>query len=197
MSACLIRHAQGRAQPGVTIYITSGDCLGPHSTRRRLYDRLLQNDSSRTRHKCAVTAAALYLGDTIAARRTDAARAQFVDIKLQAIGGTHKTIDMALVERDGTAWTASVAAGPDWTTVRVPIDQLHIARSIHIPSPFPGLWDYWRESSALRGTAGDRLQAENIDRLQLTVYPNSGDHAGDDARGAQVESIRLLFGTAP
>jgi hypothetical protein len=140
-------------------------------------------------------AAALYLGDSIAARRTDAARAQFLDIKLQAIGGRHKTIDMALVERDGTAWTASVAAGPAWNTVRVPIDQLRIARSILIPSPFPGLWDYWRESSALRGAAGDRLQAENIDRLQLTVYPNSGDHAGDDARGAQVESIRLLFGT--
>jgi hypothetical protein len=136
-------------------------------------------------------AAALYVGDVIAARPSDAAQARIVEVKLQATGGTRKSIDVALIERDGTAWTASVAAGPSWTTVRIPVGEFRVARSIHIPSPFPGLWNYWREASVLRGGAGDRLQGDHIERLQLTVYPNSGDHAGDNARGAQVESIRL------
>jgi hypothetical protein len=138
-------------------------------------------------------AAALYVGDVVAARKEDARRADAVEIKLQAVGGKRKSIEVMLIERDGAAWSASVSAVGRWAVVRVPIDQFRIARSIHIPSPFPGLWNYWRDSPALRGAGADHLHAEDLDRLQLTVFPNSGDNARDDARGAAVESIRLTF----
>jgi hypothetical protein len=138
-------------------------------------------------------AAALYVGDVVAARAADAPRATAVEIKLQAVGGTHKTIQVVLIERDGAAWSASVPAGRTWSTVRVPLEKLRISRSIHIPSPFPGLWNYWRESPALRGRGDDHIHVQDIERLQLTVFPNSGDYAADDAKGAAVESIRLTF----
>jgi|HubBroStandDraft_1064217.scaffolds.fasta_scaffold00264_33 hypothetical protein len=138
-------------------------------------------------------AAALFIGDIVAARAADAPRADAVDIKLQAVGGTAKTLEVVLIERDGAAWSTSVVAGKSWSTVRVPLENLHIARSIHIPSPFPGLWNYWRESPAGRGGSGDRIHAEDLERLQLTVFPNSSDRAGDDAKGAAVESILLTF----
>jgi hypothetical protein len=138
-------------------------------------------------------AATLYVGDVIAARKADARRAAAVEVKLQAVGGTRKTIEVVLIERDGAAWSASVGAVGQWATVRVPLESFHIARSIHIPSPFPGLWNYWRESPPSRGAGGDHLHAEDLDRLQLTVFPNSGDKAGDDATGAAVESVRLTF----
>jgi hypothetical protein len=86
-----------------------------------------------------------------------------------------------------------VVAGSSWSTITVPLAQLRIARSIHIPSPFPGLWDYWRDSPARRGIAGDRIHPENVERLQLTVTADSGDGAPEDARGAAVESIKLNF----
>jgi hypothetical protein len=70
---------------------------------------------------------------------------------------------------------------------------LHLSRSIHIPTPYPGLWDYWRESPPHRGGDGDRIHLENAESLQLTVGPNSGDNAGDDAKGVAVESIRVRF----
>jgi hypothetical protein len=44
-----------------------------------------------------------------------------------------------------------------------------------------------------RGAAGDRIHPEEIERLQLTVTPNSAGGAGDDAKDAAVESIRLNF----
>ena len=101
-----------------------------------------------------------------------------VDIKLQAIGGKRKTIDMALIERDGTAWSASVAAGPSWTTVRVPTRSIaHSRAAFTFPVRSPDSGIIGATAPALRGAAGDRLHAENIDRLQLTVFPNSGDHA--------------------
>lgn len=138
-------------------------------------------------------AAALYIGDAIAARQADARHATAVEVKLQAVGGRRKTIEVVLIERDGAAWSASVNAEDRWRTVRVPIEEFQLSRSIHIPSPFPGLWDYWRSSPASRGGEGDRLHAEDLDRLQLTVFPTSGDKVRDDAAGAAIESIGLTF----
>jgi hypothetical protein len=142
-------------------------------------------------------AAALYIGDIVAARKADARRADAVEIKLQAVGGKRKTIEVVLIERDGAAWSASVDAIGPWAVVRVPIDKFRISRSIHIPSPFPGLWNYWRDSPALRGAGADHLHAEDLDRLQLTVFPNTGENARDDARGAAIESIRLTLASGP
>jgi hypothetical protein len=138
-------------------------------------------------------AAALFVGDVVSARKADAARANAIEIKLKSVAGVRKTVEVLLIERDGAAWRTSVVAGTAWSTVRVPLDELRISRSIHIPSPYPGLWNYWRASPKLRGSNGDHIHVEDIERLQLSVFPNAGDYRSDDARGAAIESIRLTF----
>ncbi|HEY6452479.1 MAG TPA: hypothetical protein VIX87_07750 [Steroidobacteraceae bacterium] len=142
-------------------------------------------------------AAALYIGDVLAARKADAARAQFLDVKLRALDGRRKTLAVTLIEQDGSAWSAEVIAGQDWSTVEVPLAQLHLSRSILIPSPFPGLWDYWRQNPEQRGGPGDQVRLPQVERLQLTVMRNGAgtgaDGGADDARGAVVESIKLRF----
>ena len=137
-------------------------------------------------------AAALFIGDAIASR-ADAPRANAVEIKLRAVGGNRKTIQVQLIERDGAAWSTPVAAGASWSTLRVPLENLTLSRSIHIPSPFPGLWNYWRASPSDRGGSGDHIHVQDVERLQLTVFPNSDERAGDDATGAAVESVVLTF----
>jgi hypothetical protein len=138
-------------------------------------------------------AAALYIGGAIAGRTSEAARADALEVKLRAVGGAHKTLEVTLIEKDGAAWSAPVVADGAWSTVRIPLDALRISRSIHIPSPYPGLWNYWRASPPGRGKNGDRVHVESIERLQLTVYPNSGEHSAEDGTAAAVESIRLHF----
>jgi hypothetical protein len=138
-------------------------------------------------------AGALYIGDVIAARKSDAARADSLEIKLRSVGGTHKTLQLTLVEQDGSAWSTPVVAGTNWSTVTVPLGSLRISRSIHIPSPYPGLWNYWRASPANRGRTGDHIHVENVERLQLAVTANAGETAGDDAKSVAVESIQLRF----
>ena len=135
-------------------------------------------------------AAALYIGDMVAARKADASRAESLDIKLVVEGGARKTLQVTLIETDGSAWSAPVAAGGAWSTVTVPFADLHRSRSIHIPTPYPGLWNYWRESPPRRGGEDDRIHLENVESLQLTV---GRDNAGDDAKGVAVESIRIRF----
>jgi hypothetical protein len=138
-------------------------------------------------------AAALYIGDAIAGRTAEAPRADSLEVKLRAVGGTHKTLEVTLIEKDGAAWSTAVAAGGTWSTVSIPLSALQISPSIHIPSPYPGLWNYWRASPAARGRDGDHVHIENVERLQLTVYPNTGKRSTDDGAGAAVESIRLHF----
>jgi hypothetical protein len=135
-------------------------------------------------------AAALYIGEMVAARKPDAFRADSLEIKLAAVGGARKTLQVTLIETDGAAWSAPAVAGSAWSTVKVPFADLHRSRSIHIPTPYPGLWDYWRESPPRRGGDGDRIHLENVESLQLAV---GKDSAGDDARGVAVESIRVRF----
>jgi hypothetical protein len=138
-------------------------------------------------------AAALYIGDNIAARSAEAARVDSIVIKLRAIGGSRKTVDVTLIEKDGAAWSAPVIANNAWATVSIPPSAMQSSRSILIPSPYPGLWNYWRPAPTNRGQDGDRLHVENAQRLQLTVYPSSGAHSADDGTGVAIESIRLHF----
>ena len=142
-------------------------------------------------------AAALYVGDAIAARHADVARANTLDIKLRSVGGARKTVQVALIEQDGSAWSTSVLATSDWSTVSVALPTLQLSRSIHIPSPFPGLWNYWRAAAPGRGGPADHVHLEDVERLQLMVTPNAGDTAGDTAKGAVVESISLSFASGP
>jgi len=138
-------------------------------------------------------AAALYIGDAMAVRKADFAHAEALHVTLKTDGGSRKTVQLTLVEKDGTAWMTPVTAGVDWATVTVPLDRLHLARSIHIPSPYPGLWNYWREAAQGRGGPGDHIHLDDVERLQLTVTRNVGATADEDARGAAVESITLSF----
>jgi hypothetical protein len=138
-------------------------------------------------------AAALYIGETIANRTAQVRRADSLEVKLRAVGGAQKSLEVTLIERDGAAWSAAVPAGGAWSSVSIPLSAFHISRSIHIPSPYPGLWNYWRAIPAGRGREGDHVHVENVERLQLTVYPNTPEHSTDDGSGAAVEAIRLHF----
>ena len=138
-------------------------------------------------------AAALYVGESIAARKSDMARAETLSIQLRAVQGAQRNVEVTLIEQDGTAWSTSIVAHAPWERVQVALREFKNTRSIHIPSPYPGLWNYWREGAAHRGAAGDHLRADQIERLQLTVTPNGADA---DAQGIAIESIQLLFASA-
>jgi hypothetical protein len=142
-------------------------------------------------------AAALYIGEVMAAHAGEAGHADSLLVKLRADGGARKSMEVTLIEKDGTAWSAQVPGVARWTSVTVPLSSLRPTRSIFIPSPYPGLWNYWREAARGRAGSGDHIQIDKVERLQLTVTPNTGDHAADDASGVAVESVVLTFAGDP
>jgi hypothetical protein len=136
-------------------------------------------------------AAALYIGDAVAARGAGAANANALGVRLRALDGANKTLELFLIEKDGSSWRARFRAGADWESLLLPFDQLHFSRSIHIPSPYPGLWNYWREGPPAR--ADGRIEPQNIERLELRVRANQGETETDDASGVAIGAIWLEY----
>lgn len=136
-------------------------------------------------------AAALYVGDALAARGAEAGRADALTVRFKASGGSRKTLDLLLIEKDGSSWRGSAVAGSDWSTARIALQSLEFSRSLLIPTPFPGLWDYWRDGPSAR--AGGRIHPQDVERLELRVRRNIGETLADDAAGVDIESVRLEF----
>ncbi|HEY4975502.1 MAG TPA: hypothetical protein VII41_17955 [Steroidobacteraceae bacterium] len=139
-------------------------------------------------------AASLYIGDRIATRSRDASRADTLHVKLIASGGDRKSVDVTLIEKDGSSWRMTALASGVWSEVSMPLTQLKHDRSIFIPSPYPGLWNYWRLGPRSRGGAGDQVRIDDVERLQLSVGSNAGDNAADSGLGVAVQSIWLTYG---
>jgi hypothetical protein len=138
-------------------------------------------------------AASLYVGDRLAEHRDDATQARMLHVRLRSQGGARKTLELTLIEKDGSSWQLRAVASGAWSEVGVPLSQLHAERSIFIPSPYPGLWNYWRVQPPGRGGPGDQVHIADVERLELRVNANSGELASDDARGVAIESVWLTF----
>lgn len=138
-------------------------------------------------------AAALYIGQRIAARTNIAAAADKLHIRLRAVGGSRGLVTLKLVEKDGSSWNADVPATAQWSEQSVALEDLRAGRSILIPSPYPGLWNYWRPSPANRGAAGDHVRIADVERLELDIEKDHASAGGIDAAGVEVESVWLGF----
>ncbi|RYY04861.1 MAG: hypothetical protein EOO53_00630 [Gammaproteobacteria bacterium] len=136
-------------------------------------------------------AGGLYIGDKISAREKLAAQAKTIDVRVRATNSNRKTLEIYLIEKDGSSWRGNVVAQKEWATQRIPLESLTFAKSLLIPTPFPGLWNYWREGPKAR--ANSKIQVENIERLELRVYPNQGETGSDDANSLEVESVQLGY----
>jgi len=130
-------------------------------------------------------AASLYVGDAVAARKADAAGAAALHVRLKS-DGAPQTLDVTLIEKDGMAWHGNAVAKGAWSDVSIPLKDLHAGRSVLIPSPFPGLWDYWRDLPAHRDPHG-RIAMENVERLELVVHRSGG------SPHVAVQSVWLSF----
>jgi len=139
-------------------------------------------------------AAALYVGQRVTARASAAGAADRLHIRLRTAGGEHGLVTVKLIEKDGSSWNVDVPAVRDWSEQSVALAELRAGRSILIPSPYPGLWNYWRPVPANRGAPGDRVHVADVERMELDIERDHGNVTGIDASGVDIESVWLSFG---
>lgn len=124
--------------------------------------------------------------DDIAAAKTLVLNARGVNQQQQAY--------ITLVENDGTAWSKKIELKPEWSEIRIPLDQLALAKGVLLPMGYPGEWKYWIDPATGRGSIGDKVKIENVEWIQLSV--RQSDMKKEDVKEASwidISSAVLQF----
>jgi hypothetical protein len=107
-------------------------------------------------------------------------------IRARAVGRATDRVEVALVERDGTAWGTVLSLSDAWQDFTVPLDELRPVPLALLPRPYPQFLPYLFERP-MDGT-GPRLA--DLDGLQFST---SADLFGDsDAAGAHGFAIERV-----
>src|SRR5439155_26649064 len=101
----------------------------------------------------------------------------------------------ALLEADGTCWTAALPVASTWREQALPLGGFTLGRGGLLPEGFPGEWNYWVRPAAGRGGSGDRPRLERVERLQLSLRREEGVAIRAGRYGVEVEWITLGFGS--
>jgi hypothetical protein len=109
-------------------------------------------------------------------------------VRARAAGREKDRMELALVERDGTAWGAVVELTDEWREVDVPLRELRRVPLALLPRPYPQFLPYLFESAFGR----DAPRPAELDGLQFAVHAElfpadevQGEH------GFEVESVVL------
>jgi hypothetical protein len=136
--------------------------------------------------------ASLVVRDRVAPRGETLAGATGVRIRLRGIG-PRQTLHLALMEGDGTSWSAAVETDSAWSERTIPISAFRLARGVKLPQGFPGQWNYWVGAAVGRGGAGDALRLPELERLQLSLRAAGAAGAAPGTYGVEVESVTLVW----
>jgi len=124
--------------------------------------------------------------DRIAARGDAVRQATNVRIRLR-FGSRGDAVQLTLVERDGTSWSAEVRGDTAWTERTIRLADFASAKSAMLPEGFPGEWNYWVSAPTGRGGMEDRIRPAEIERVQLSLRPSG-------ARDPKVEIEWVMLG---
>ncbi len=135
--------------------------------------------------------ASLVITDRIKARQETVAGASGLRVRLRGLG-PRQILHVTLMEDDGTSWSAAVSADSSWSEQTVPLAAFILGRGVLLPEGFPGEWNYWVGPAAGRGGNADRPRLDRVERLQLSLQPESGLRIAPGSYGVEVESIVLV-----
>lgn len=97
-------------------------------------------------------------------------------VRARAVGRAADRLEVALVERDGTAWGTVVELTASWNEVAIPLSSLVRTPLALLPRPYPQFLPYLFDTRTTR----ERPRLEQLDGLQFAVH---GDLFADNDRG--------------
>jgi hypothetical protein len=130
-----------------------------------------------------------FLPEARRARLGDAPSDGVLRIRARAAGGrTADRMEVALVERDGTAWGTAIDLTDAWREFVIPLSALRRTPLALLPRPYPLFLPYLLETA----TAGAGPRVGELDGLQFAVgarlFPDGGL---EGAHGFEIERVIL------
>jgi hypothetical protein len=117
-------------------------------------------------------------------------------LRVLARGSVEKqSVHITLVEADGTSWGTRLVLNTGWKEFSVPIDQFRPVLGVQLPLGYPGRWNYWLPPAKGRAGPGDSLRLAAVERLQISLRPESMTKIADDT-WVEISSVALVSGAA-
>ena len=133
-----------------------------------------------------------FLPESQRTRLGEAPAGDVLRVRARAAGRASDRMEVALVERDGTAWGTVIELMDAWREFVIPLSDLRPTSLALLPRPYPQFLPYLRETTTTH--EGPRLA--ELDGLQFTVGSSlfqAGDVEG--AHGFEIE--RVVLDTQP
>ena len=108
-------------------------------------------------------------------------------IRARAAEGGPDRLEVALVERDGTAWGAVIDLSTEWRDYAVPAEKLRRVPLALLPRPYPQFLPYRLSVD----TAAEGPRIDELDGLQFAVGAELFGGDREKAHGFQVERVVL------
>lgn len=113
--------------------------------------------------------------------REEMAKAQAVVVKARALRPQTKSVELVLIEDDGTPWGTEVSLSQDWQAIRIPFSGLR-------------LFTHWPGVAADRGGPGDHLRPGHVQAVSLCfgAWLYGDDH--DKPHSFELQEVSLAGG---
>jgi hypothetical protein len=108
-------------------------------------------------------------------------------VRARSAGRAADRVQLALVERDGTAWGAPVDLTGSWRDVTVPLSELRRVPLALLPRPYPEFLPYLLTADTDRAAP----EPARLDGIQLLVSPELVGEGAAGVHGFEVESVIL------
>jgi hypothetical protein len=106
--------------------------------------------------------------EKITSRKDDIAEAKTLVLNARGVNQQQQAF-ITLVENDGTAWSKKIELKPEWSEIKIPLDQMVLAKGVLLPMGYPGEWKYWIDPAVGRGGNGDKVKMQNVEWIELSV----------------------------
>lgn len=130
-------------------------------------------------------------GNEIDTRRQDLKG--FKRLKIYARAGKEATshFEIALIEKDGSAWGAVVPLTTKWRHIGIPLGRLKHTAITDLPQPAPKNIVHLEKGPAGRGGRGDRLRIKDIEAVNFSFGGRLFPYRLDKPHAIELESITL------
>jgi len=109
-------------------------------------------------------------------------------VRARSAGRPTDRMQVALVERDGTAWGARVELKDEWRDILIPLSELEPTALALLPRPYPQFLPYLRESDP----TSEAPRVVELDGLQFSVSADLfGGSGSEGAHGFKIERVTL------
>lgn len=99
---------------------------------------------------------------------------------------------ITLMESDGTSWSYPFEANDQLNDIYIEISHLKISQGVLLPLSFPEQWNYWVSPADGRGKEGDKINLENVEKLQISLRPPSSI-VPEKNQWIEISCINLVF----